>query len=166
MVWAATIFLLAACSSRKMASTSTNNAYNVPTSVQTNFRTQYPDASNVTWSHYDAANVPIDWDVTDWTVLSPRDYTVTYDMGGNKYYSWYDANGNWVGSSYGITDYNNGLPGTVNTAIANRYSGYKIDKANKVLWKDRTAYNVKLKNGDDKVKLLIDQDGNIIKEKK
>jgi hypothetical protein len=173
----AATFLLAACSSRHTTSTTMHNgsvttttttshaAYNVPANIQTTFTTQYPNATDVIWMPYDQNNVPIDWDLTDWTVLSPRDYAVTYTMNGNKYYSWYDTNGNWVGTSYDITDYNNGLPAAVNQTISNRFSGYTIDKAHQITWKDRTAYDLKLKNGDNKMKVLIDADGNIIKQK-
>src|SRR5881275_3037246 len=97
----ASALLMASCgSSRKSSSTSTNSAYGVPASIQSNFGSQYPSASNVTWSHYNAQAVPFDWDVTDWTVLGPNDYMVSFDQGGNRYYSWYDANGNWIGTTY------------------------------------------------------------------
>lgn len=170
--------LLTACSSRHATSTTMNSngtvstttttshaAFMAPASIQTSFTTQYPNATDVVWSPYDVNVVPIDWDLTDWTVLSPKDYTVTYSMNGNKYYSWYDANGNWIGTTYGITDYNNGLPAAVNQTISSNFNGYTIDKANEVMWKDHTAYNVKLKNGDNKMKVLIDANGTLIKQK-
>jgi hypothetical protein len=170
--------LLIACSSRHATSTTMNTngtvtttttsshaAFMAPASIQTSFTTQYPNATDVVWSPYDANVVPIDWDLTDWAVLSPKDYAVTYTMNGNKYYSWYDANGNWVGTTYGITDYNNGLPAAVNQTITSNFAGYSIDKANEVMWKDRTAYNIKLKNGDNKMKVLIDANGSLIKQK-
>jgi hypothetical protein len=146
-------------------STSSQAAFMVPSNIQTSFTTQYPQATSVTWAPYDVTVVPIDWDLTDWAVLSPRDYSVTYTMNGNKYYSWYDANGNWIGTTYDITDYNNGLPAAVNQAVASNFTGYTIDKAEQVSWKDQTAYELKLKNGDNKKKLLIDANGNIIKQK-
>lgn len=145
--------------------TTSHAAFAVPATIQTGFTTQYPNATSVTWAPYELTVVPIDWDLTDWAVLSPKDYQVTYTMNGNQYYSWYDANGNWVGTSYYITDYNNGLPSQVNATIANKYSGYTIDKASQVTWKDRTAYDVKLKNGDNKMKVLIDTNGDVLKEK-
>jgi len=170
--------LFIACSSRHATSTTMNSngttttttttshsAFLVPTNIQTSFTTQYPGATEVVWTPYDMNVVPIDWDLTDWAVLTPKDYAVTYTMNGNKYYTWYDANGNWVGTTYGITDYTNGLPAVVNQTISNNFSGYTIDKANEVIWKDHTAYNVKLKNGDNKMKVLIDANGSVIKQK-
>lgn len=159
------VAILASCgSSHKASSTSTNAAYNVPVGIQGTFTTQYPTATNVIWSPYDANTVPIDWDVTDWAVLTPKDYTASFDMNGNRYYAWYDANGNWIGSTYIVTP--NYFPQSLNNTIATRYSGYSIDKVNRVIWKDHNAYLVKLKNGDSKVKLLVDENGNVIKEKK
>ncbi|MGZ3951566.1 MAG: PepSY-like domain-containing protein [Flavisolibacter sp.] len=167
---------LIACSTRHSSRTTMNTggsettttshaAFMVPSNIQTAFSAQYPQATSVTWAPYDVTVVPIDWDLTDWTVLSPKDYTATYTMNGNRYYSWYDANGNWIGTTYDITDYHNGLPASVNETIASKYSGYTIDKASQVTWKDQTAYELKLKNGDNKIKLLVDANGNIIKQK-
>jgi len=171
--------LMISCSTRRPTTTTTSNsngttstttttahtAFSVPTNLQTSFTTQYPGATDVVWGPYDETIVPIDWDLTDWTVLTPKDYAVTYTLNGNKYYSWYDVNGNWVGTTYGMTDYNNGLPAPVNQTITSTYQGYTIDKVNQVTWKDHTAYNVKLKNGDNKMKALIDANGTVIKQK-
>ena len=162
------VVMLAACNSRHATSTTTttsNAAYTVPANIQTSFTMQYPNATEITWSPYDLNTVPIDWDLTDWTVLTPKDYAVTYTMNGNKYYSWYDVNGNWIGTSYVITNYNNSLPAAVNQAISNSFSGYSIDKAHQIIWKDQTAYDIKLKNGNNKMKVLIDTNGNILKQK-
>ena len=165
LVYTMTALILLSCSSKKITTTSSENAYGVPSSIQGSFQAKYPDATNVTWSHYDAIKVPIDWDLTDWNVLSPNDYVVSYDMKGNRYYTYYDQNGNWVGSTYAITDYNNGLPVSVNEIINKNYSAYTIEKAHRIIWKDRTAYDLKLKNGDNRIKLLVDENGTVIKEK-
>ena len=88
-------------------STSDNAAYNVtvPAGVRTNFAVAYPDATNVVWNAYDATVVPIDWEMSGWTVLDKDDYAVTFNMGSDTYYAWYDTNGNLVGTAYAITDY-------------------------------------------------------------
>lgn len=145
-------------------STSDNAAYAVPAGVQTNFTTQYPNAANVTWSAYDAAVVPIDWEMTGWTALDAGDHAVVFDMDNERYYAWYDQDGNWIGSSYGIRDHTT-LPSSINSMIQTKYSGYTIEKVDRELWKDQTAYEVKLKSGDRKVKLLVDANGNVLKEK-
>ena len=148
-----------------LSSTSSNPAYATPANIQTAFTTQYPNAANAAWAAYDVALVPIDWEMTGWTVLDPADHAVTFDMDGQRYFAWYDSDGNWIGSTYVVNDFAK-LPAAVQTAINNKYSGYTIQKVHQAMWKDRMAYEVKLrKTDDDKVKLLIDDQGNIIKEK-
>ena len=160
--------LLGACGTPRdtttISSTSSNPAYTVPSNVRTIFVTQYPSATNANWAAYDVAVVPIDWDLTGWTVLDPGDYTVTFDMDGNKYYAWYDTEGNWVGSTYAVGDFSK-LPAAVQSTISAKYAGYTIDKVQQEMWKDHMAYEIKLKNGDNKVKLVIDDQGNVLKEK-
>lgn len=164
-VMAATTALLFACSSSyKTTSTSANAAYSVPTTVSTTFSTQYPTASAVTWGAYDVTTVPIDWELTGWPALTSNDYMVTYNVGSDKFYSWYDKNGNWVGTTYALANPSI-LPGGIMNSINTQFNGYTIDKVQKEQWKDQTAYEVKMYQGDNKVKVLFDQNGNIIKQK-
>lgn len=147
--------------------TSDNAAYNVnvPMNIRGGFAASYPDATNVAWNSYDITTVPIDWELTGWNTLDADDYTVSFDMRGNKYYAWYDANGNLVGSAYAISDYTN-LPYAVNTLLQQKYNTYTIDAVQREMWGSQTAYEIKLKGTDEsKIKLLVDSDGNIIKEK-
>lgn len=147
-------------------STSDNAAYNVvvPSGIKSNFAVQYPDATNIVWNSYDAAVVPVDWDLTGWTVLDKDDYSVSFDMGADKYYAWYDTNGTLVASAYAITDYSK-LPYAVNTMLQNSYKDYSIESVQREMWGTQMAYEVKLKKGDSKTKLLIDAQGNILKQK-
>jgi hypothetical protein len=146
------------------SSTSANDAYMVPATVQTTFTTQYPTASNVNWSGYDVTVVPVDWELSGWTALDANDHAVTFDLDGNRYYAWYDSDGNWIGSTYAVNDHTT-LPAAVNSLITSRYSGYTIDKVQREMWKDHLAYEIKLKNGDNKIKVLVDENGNLLKEK-
>jgi hypothetical protein len=149
-------------------STSDNAAYNVtvPTDIISNFAVQYPDAKNIAWNSYDVNTVPIDWEMTGWTALYAQDYTVSFDMGSNKYYAWYDGNGNTlIGNAFAITDYSK-LLYAINSLVQNSYKGYSIESVQRESWKSQTAYELKLVNGDSKVKLLVDSNGNILKEKK
>lgn len=148
-----------------LSTTSSNPAYSTPSNLQTTFTTQYPNATNVTWSAYDAATVPIDWEMTGWATLDASDHAVAFDMNGQRYYAWYDSDGTWVGSTYVVDDYTK-LPAAVQSVINTKYSGYAIQKVHQEMWKDKMAYEIKLKKtDDDKVKLLVDSDGNILKEK-
>lgn len=137
----------------------------VPGNIQTSFTTQYPTATNVVWTNYDAAvAVPIDWEMAGWTTLDPQDYLVRFDMDNENYYAWYDSDGNWIGSVYVMKDVTQ-LPAAVSTAVNNKYAGYEVTNVNREFQKDRMAYEVELKKDDSKVKLLVDTDGNILKEK-
>jgi hypothetical protein len=162
---AAMALLLSCSSSRTTTSTSSNQALGVPVGIQSSFQAQYPTAANVTWSKYDAATVPIDWEMTGWSTLSPDDYVVSFDVGNERYYSWYTANGTWVGTTHTVNNHS-ALPIGVSNLLKERFSGYSIDKIQRELWKDQLAYEIKLKKSDDdKVKLLVDAKGNIIKQK-
>lgn len=157
---------LVACSTPyKATDTSTGTTVTVPAGTQTAFTTQYPTATNVVWSSYDTITVaPIDWEMAGWETMNADDYLVRFDMDNENYYAWYDNNGNWIGSAYVLKDHTQ-LPAAVNTAVTNKYAGYSITGINREFQKDRIAYEIEMKKDDSKVKLLVDVDGNIIKEK-
>jgi uncharacterized membrane protein YkoI len=137
----------------------------VPAGIQTTFTTQYPTATNVLWSKHDTMTVvPIDWEMAGWTTMDADDYLVRFDMDNENYYAWYDSDGNWIGSAYVLKDHTQ-LPAAVNTVITNKYAGYSIIGVNREFQKDRVAYEIEMKKDNSKVKLLVDADGNIIKEK-
>ncbi len=144
-------------------STTSNAAYGLPANIRTNFTALYPDATNVTYTQFDAATAPIDWELNGWTALDANDYAVSFDMGGRKYTTYYDSNGAWVGTASAI-NYTM-LPPAVSTLIQTKYTGYNIESVQKESWKEQTAYEVKLKNDMGNVKLLVDSNGNVLKEK-
>ena len=113
---------------------------------------------------YDATVLPIDWELTGWPTMDQSDYVVTFTMNGDKYYGYYDVNGDWIGTAYVITDYKS-LPAGINTMISDKFPGYSIVAINSEMQKDRVAYEIQLKNGNSKAKLLVDANGNIIKQK-
>lgn len=162
----AMVGLLVSCGTT-YTSTSNNAAYNVtvPSGIQANFAAQYPDATNIVWNSYDANNVPIDWQMTEWSALDADDFVVTFNVGSNQYYGWYDNTGRLVGSAYAITDYST-LPYSVNRLLTDKYKDYTIESAQREMSGTQTAYEVKLKSGDNKVKLLVDSNGNVLKESK
>lgn len=166
---AALMLVVASCGSSKNVS-GTNESANaamiveVPAVVITDFSLRYPRATNVEWMYYDDSNVPIDWELTDWEILGSNDFVVRYSMDDYNYYSWYDANGNWIGSSYTFNNFS-ALPYPVNNLINTHYPGYRITEVNTETWKDKMAYEIELKNENTKVKMLVDANGNIIKQK-
>lgn len=161
----AAALLVTSCSTTQ-TSTSSNAAYNVqvPSGIQQSFAAQFPDATNVVWDKYDATTAPVDWELTDWTPLDADDYVVTFNVGSEKFYSWYDSNGASIGSSYGITDYSR-LPAVVHATLQRDYAGYAIEDVDKAMWGGKTAYEIKLNKDDQKMKVLIDDNGTIIKQK-
>jgi hypothetical protein len=146
-------------------SESSNNAYNVnvPEATRTSFQTKYPNATNVTWRKYEPVN-SIEWDWAGWPVLDTGDYAVSYNWDGTEYWSWYDENNNWVGSTAAVKDYST-MPQAVNNTIKSQYSGYTITSVDKENDKNRTAYEVDLEKGDMKMKVLISESGKVIKKK-
>lgn len=137
----------------------------VSPAIQSAFTTQYPGATNTNWSRYDATIVaPIDWEMAGWTAMGDDDYLVRFDMDNENYYAWYDSEGNWIGSAYVLKDHTQ-IPQPVTTAINNKYADYTIKSVNREFQKDRMAYEIEMKKDDSKVKLLVDADGNILKEK-
>lgn len=135
----------------------------VPNSVRTNFETKYSGASNVTWSYYREPYPAIDWEWTSWPTLDERDYVVRYNRDGIDYYSWYDQDGNWVGTVNPVSDPSS-LPSSVNNAVKNEFPGYSITSVDKQNDKDREAYEIELENGDQKAKALVDANGKVWKK--
>ena len=164
---AAAFVLLASCGSRRattMSTTSNNAAYSVPSAVGSAFANQFPGATNIQWSTYDAAASPMDWDLAGWPTLSGNDYMVTFDQYGNHYYAWYDNSGNWIGSAYAVSNLN-GLPANITKVLQQNYSGYTIESVQREQWKGNAAYEIKLRNYEGKMKLLMDDNGAILKQK-
>jgi hypothetical protein len=136
----------------------------VPVATRTTFETKYPGASNVTWSYYDEPYTAVDWEWTTWPSLDQKDYLVRYNWEGTDYYSFYDQDGNWVGSTAPITNFE-GLPGAVNSTIRKEFPGYTVISVDKEHDKNREAYEIELEKGNDKAKALIAADGKLLKKK-
>lgn len=154
--------LFTACSSTYRA---TDTGVVISTDATRAFELQYPSATNMVWSNYDPNVVVLnDWDLAGWTVIDADDYVVQFDMDNEKYYAWYDTNGEWIGSAIVVSDYTK-LPNMVRDAINAKYPGYTISSVNKEFHKDRVAYEVVLKDGDTKQVALIDLNGVVLKSK-
>lgn len=162
----ATAMLLFASCTTTRTSTSDNQAFIVPANIQSSFSTLYPDATNITWSNYATVPVPIDWEMAGWEVMEADDYVVQFDMAGERYYTWYDADGDLIGTVALVTDHTN-LPTAVSNVLNTQYAGYVIEDIEREIFKDKLAYEIEIKkNDDDQWKLLIDSNGTILKSKK
>ena len=148
------------------AAVATTTDAGAPTVIITSFRTKYPNATNITWSPYDKVTPPIDWEMTGWTALKPGAYVAEFEMDGQKYYAWYDVNGQWVGSSSMLANHGD-LPKGVRDLLVSKYKGYNIDKVEREYDDKRMVYEIRLKKSDDdKVKLHVSEEGRVLKEKK
>ncbi len=144
---------------------SSYTSVDVPASTRTTFETKYPSAKNVQWTRYNTATAtPVEWDMAGWPPLDTNDYVVAFDWDGYDYYAWYDEGGNWIGSTYTVTDHSK-LPASVNSAIQKDFAGYTIVEVDREMDKNRSAYEVELQKGDDKLKVLFDDNGKVIKKK-
>src|SRR5688572_7039848 len=126
----------------------------VPATTKTTFETTYPGASDVTWTNYSEPYSTIDWELSGWPMLDENDYVVAYDWNGSDYYTWYDQDGNWIGTTTVVTDYAN-LPAGVNSTLKSKFNGYTVLSADKEVDKNREAYELELEKGSDKLKVLI-----------
>jgi hypothetical protein len=163
LILLAGIAVLASCGGTYKA-TDQPSGVNVPASAQTDFTTRYGTAANVVWSPYDQVVVPIDWELAGWPLLETDDYVVQFDMDNEKYYAWYDSDGSWVGTAYVVNDYKT-LPDPVSNTINTQFSGYTITGVSREFRQDKMAYEVELEKEGSKVKMLVDGDGTIIKQK-
>jgi hypothetical protein len=136
----------------------------VPDPIQASFRSKYPDVKDVQWSRHEAMN-SFDWEWTGWPIMDTADYMARFNYNGSDYWAWYNNETNeWVGSISPVTDFKS-LPAGINKTISTDYSGYTIDAVDKEFDKNRTAYEIDLSKGDDKMTLLIDENGKIMKKK-
>jgi len=142
---------------------STKTSIEVPAATRTSFEMKYPKAADVNWSHYETMTVPIEWEWTGWPAMDTSDYVASFNVDGSDYWVWYDDEGDWVGTVTEIS--NTGLPAAVNNVIQSKYAGYSVVSADKENDKNRTAYELKMENGKDKIKLLVDENGNVLKKK-
>ncbi len=134
----------------------------VPDVIQTTFKTKYPTVTNETWSSYEPVDA-FEWDWTGWPTIDSSDYMVRFNQDGAEYWAWYNDE-EWIGTVSPVTDFA-GLPTAVNKAIQSTFAGYTIVSVDKENDKNRTAYEIDLEKGSDKAKVLIAENGSVLKKK-
>ena len=92
------------------------------------------------------------------------DTVVSYNWDGTEYWTWYDDKNNWVGTVSPVTDHAS-LPAAVNKTVQTEFAGYTITNVDKENDKNRTAYEIEMSKGDDRMKALIAENGKVIKKK-
>lgn len=138
---------------------------NVPLTTQTAFIEQYPNSRNIVWAQYDPNVIVLnEWELTGWQTLDQSDYVVRFDMDNENYYAWYDSDGTWIGTAYVVNDFST-LPTLVSSAVRNKYPFHTMTNVSREYYSDRMLYEVVVKKDDQKVVMLVDANGNIVKEK-
>lgn len=135
----------------------------VPEKTKTSFETKYPNATNTVWTKYEPVE-KIEWTWYEWPAMDTNDYVVTYQWDGSNYWTWYDEQGEWVGTVTNITDFAT-LPAAVTKTLNSQFDGFTITEVDKENDKNRTAYEIDLEKGTDKMKVLIDEMGTVMKKK-
>jgi uncharacterized membrane protein YkoI len=127
------------------------------------FKTKYPNASNVAWYYYDNSDLyeisPTDWNFN----MADDDYEVHFMMDGNNYVAYYD-NGRWIRSDVKYKD-RKGLPSAITSSINTQYAGYTIDDVSREDMNNMATYEVELKKGKDHCKVNYSMDGTVVKKK-
>jgi len=135
----------------------------VPEKTKTSFETKYPKASNTVWKRYEPLET-IEWTWYEWPSMDTSDYMVTYNLDGSNYWTWYDEQGEWIGTVANISDFNT-LPSAVTKTLNSQFDGFTIKNVDKENDKNRTAYEIDLEKGTDKMKVLVSESGTVMKKK-
>lgn len=160
------VTVLVSCGTTNNTSVSENAAFGTPDRIQTVFSNQYPGANYITWNVYNS-NTPtiMDWEFAGWPAINETDYTVRFTLDTFNYHAWYNDSGDWIGSAY-VVRTAKALPETVSNTLKAQFGAYNVDGAVREFRRDDEAYEIKLKNGEaNKLKLLVDNNGNILKQK-
>ncbi|HUR67138.1 MAG TPA: PepSY-like domain-containing protein [Chitinophagaceae bacterium] len=137
----------------------------VPAKTKASFEKKYPKATNVKWGNHKPDKEKIDWELSGWPEMDEQDHKVWFHWQGSEHESRYNKSGDWVGTTNVITSPAS-LPAAVTKAIRSQYDGYAIRYVTREDDKDRSAYEVILEKGTDKVRALIGENGEVLKKKK
>ncbi len=144
--------------------TSTVRTVEVTPVIKTKFEQKYPKATNVQWTKYEpVANMDFDWDMAGWQTMDSMDYAAKYTIDNTDYWTWYTPEGEWIATVSTINV--EGVPDAVNKTLRSQFEGYTVTSVTQENDKNRTAYEIKMEKGEDKMKALIDEKGNLMKKK-
>ena len=143
--------------------TSVSYQTNPPERVTTDFEKNYPRASDANWAKYRVPPDVIDWEFTGWPAWDTSYYTVSFYEDGYNRWMFYSPEGDWLYSVFPIRIED--VPASVNSTINREFPGYTIESVNKENDKNKSAYEIKMIKGEEKIKVLIDEQGNVMKRK-
>lgn len=130
----------------------------VPVPVATSFKQKYPKILTPEWIYY----TPVE---SDQLPMDDTYYYVQFSDNGDDYTSWWNDDGEWVKTSTIIPVGDPRLPQAVNKTITAMFADYTIEEISKENDKNMDMYEIKLRKGDDKVKVKILPNGEIFKLK-
>jgi len=133
----------------------------VPDNVRATFQTKYPKASNVVWYKYE--DMKDDYTETYPGLYDPNNYYVTYSSDNMDYITWYSPTGEWVMTTNTISS--DKLPPAALKTLQDSYNGFTIEKVDEDRYDGGMRYDVKMKKGDEKLKVHVTADGQILKVK-
>lgn len=116
----------------------------VPTAIQTSFKTEFPNAKDVEWK------------------MKEGTYKAKFKMNDMAHFAAYDAAGKMTSKGMKIKE--SELPSAVASAVKGSYADRAIDEVYSVDKSGTKHYMVKLK-GTPETKLLYTADGQVVKEK-
>jgi hypothetical protein len=133
----------------------------IPENVRVSFQAKYPGAINAVWYKYQDMND----EYTDVYpgYYDPSDFYVTYRWNNMDYVTWYSPTGEWVMTTNTINS--DKLPAPALQTLQQSYNGYTIVKVDEDVYNGGTRYDVKLRKGDEKLKVHLTADGQILKVK-
>ena len=133
----------------------------VPDNVRVTFQAKYPQATNVAWYKYE--DMKDEYTDTYPDFYDPANYYVVYRNDNVDYVSWYSPAGEWVMTTNTITS--DKLPPAALKTLQDSYNGYTIVKVDEDHYSGGIRYDVKMTKGDEKLKVHITADGQILKLK-
>jgi len=116
----------------------------LPSSIQTSFKGQYPDASSMSWRTKEDL------------------YRVNFTRDGVKQMAAYDASGKLISS--GTTVKETELPTAIGSSVKSAYAGRSVDEIYKIDKNGTSSYWITLK-GSPETKIMYGADGQVIKDK-
>lgn len=134
----------------------------VPDQVNSAFMAKYPGASNTTWLKYTPEQDEYK-DMYSSADIDTSNYYATYRLNDTDYFTLYTPAGEWIRTTSTIN--NDKLPSVVVSSIRKEYEGYEIIKVDEHTYNDGNKYEVKLRKGDEKVKINLTSAGEILKLK-
>lgn len=118
----------------------------VPSAIVSNFEKDHPRAKDIEWER-DGDNYKVEFEIGD----SKQDHI-----------SWYNSEGNLIKHKMEIS-YNQ-LPVKVAAKLESDFADFKTDDIYKIDEGGKTKYKVELKNGKEELKVVFDENGNLLKK--